>query len=172
MEMLSSHDTLLFNSSSSDTINKLIDNYQATETITTMQTLLEISHLENITSDVVSRRMLDILKELQSHINLSSLLEIASVIEKYGKCLPPPTDHLRFCSEIINQLLSLSTPTTDKFYAFMCGVTKVGSVIEKIWLLPNSPNNIILPCLSNIYTLIANSNNSKYLEFVNMLFFK
>jgi hypothetical protein len=161
MQCFYSHDGLLFNSTSSETIKKLIDDSLPIDTIAIINNFPTFSHLENIVSDVVSVRMLQILKAQQNHINLSTLLDIASVIEKNEKCLPPPEDHLSFCSELINQLLSLSTPSPDKFYSFMCGVTKVGLVIEKIWQLPYSPNNVILPCLSNIYTLIANSNSSK-----------
>lgn len=129
------------------------------EILAIVKELIAIDYLEDVVSTEFSEIVIPVLQALNSKLNLSSLLDIANLCQEKPKCLPPSHQHLKFCSMIINQITSLSIPSQMHFFSFMQDVIVVANMVQKIWLM--SPEDVVLPCLLNIYTLIASS--SKYI---------
>ena len=155
LKALQQHNNVLFNSLSERFVSELIDPKELpSKVVGIAKHLLVIPYIEEIVSKCISEKLLQILKSLQNQMNLDILLEIASLIETNVRCLPPVEENLELCSEVTNQLLSFSVPSLDKYYPFMNKITKASMMIQKCCFI--SPD-VILPLLSNIYTLISSS---------------
>ena len=120
--------------------------------------LLTVDFLQDVVSTEFSDNVLKILQRLRGKLSLSVLVDIANVTQSNQKCFPPTSQHQQFCTEIINQISSISIPA-NQFINFMQDVMTVANMVLKIWL--TSPGDIILPCLAYIYTLIVVADSSK-----------
>jgi hypothetical protein len=149
-----------FNDISLQVISELIspDMNEPVDILATSKALLTIGFLEDVVSTEFSDSVLKILQRLRGKLSLTVLVDIANVTQSNPKCLPPQQQLQQFCTEIINQVSSLSIPASQVI-CFMQDVMAVANMVQKIWLM--SPGDIVLSCLANIYTLIADSSNNK-----------
>jgi hypothetical protein len=149
-----------FNDISLQVISELIspDMNEPVDILATSKALLTIGFLEDVVSTEFSDSVLKILQRLRGKLSLTVLVDIANVTQSNPKCLPPQQQLQQFCTEIINQVSSLSIPASQVI-CFMQDVMAVANMVQKIWL--TSPGDIVLSCLANIYTLIADSSNNK-----------
>lgn len=157
-----------FNDISLQVISELVssDTNQPVDILFSSKELIAIDFLEDTVTTELSDCLLKILQRLRGKISLAVLVDIANITRSNPKCLPPTQQHQLFCTEIINQISSLNIPA-NQFVNFMQDVMTVASMIQKIWL--TSPGDIILPCLANIYTLIADSSNIIFSCFILIL---
>lgn len=128
--------------------------YQPVEILNTSKELITVEVLEDLVAAELSSKLYQILLKLRGKLNLAVLVDIANITRSNPKCLPTTQQHQLFCTEIINQVSSLSIPANNVI-VFMQDVMIVASMVQKIWL--TSSGDIILPCLANIYTLISDS---------------
>ncbi|XP_046648592.1 ubiquitin carboxyl-terminal hydrolase 35-like [Daphnia pulicaria] len=148
-----------FNDISLQVVSELIspDANEPVDILATSKELLTIGFLEDVVSTEFSDNVLKILQRLRGKLSLSVLVDIANVTQSNPKCLPPQQQLQQFCTEIINQVSSLSIPVSQ-LISFMQDVMAVANMVQRIWL--TSPGDIVLSCLANIYTLIADSSAS------------
>lgn len=133
------------------------DSNQPEEILLTSNNLLTINFVEDIVSSELSDNLLRILLRLRGKLSLGILVDISNVTRLYPKCLPPQHQHHLFCSETINQVSSVTVPNLQ-IVNFMQDVMNIASMVQRIWL--TSPGDIVLHCLANIYTLIAESSKN------------
>lgn len=80
-------------------------------TIIAVKELIIIDYLEDVVSNEFSESILEILQALHSKINLSVLVDIAYLCQINQKCLPPPQQHYKFCTEVRHFLNFLNIVT-------------------------------------------------------------
>lgn len=134
------------------------DTNQPEDILASSKILLTVSFLEDVVSTELSDNLLKILLRLRGKLSLPVLVDISTVTKSYPKCLPPQHQHQLFCAEIINQVSTVTIPS-NQLVSFMQDVMNVASMVQKVWL--TSPGDIVLPCLANIYTLIAESSKDQ-----------
>ncbi len=69
-------------------------------TIVAVKELIIIDYLDDVVSTEFSESVLEILQALHGKMNLSALVDIANLCQVNQKCLPPPQQHYKFCTEV------------------------------------------------------------------------
>jgi len=122
------------------------------DALITIEELLDVGCLEDVVSNCFSKNVTSILQGLHQRLNLAVLVKIGVITQSHPKCLPPVQENLFFCVEIINQIASLSIPSSNRI-KFMEDVDLVSKTVQKLWL--TSQSDVVLQCLSVIYTLVV-----------------
>lgn len=143
-----------------DSCNRFLD-YQdlpSTEILVLIEQLLalEFPTMTNCISRIFSDRATNFIKKCDACQSLSILKRIAAITCRHPICLPSSGQQLRFVLEVVNRVASLKVPNKSvEIIPFLRDVTAVAEMVERIWL--TSSENIVLPCLSVVYTLIVGS---------------
>lgn len=161
MAKLQKFRTCEFNDVSMLVVGELVSLKKITDphaVLAAVKELITIDYLEDVVSTELSEAIMPLMKALDSKLSLNALVDIARLTQEHTKCLPPHQHQLKFCTKVINQISSLNIPPYQQFPNFMQDVTTVANMVQKIWM--TSPSDVILPCLSNVYTLISSSSKN------------